>query len=113
MKVYGIVNCNTVKAARAWLEAHKLAYEFVDCKKIPPTKELLAKWCAAFGWERVLNRRGTTWRLLPPVAQARVNDEMSAIALMQDKPTIIKRPVIEAGKTTLIGFDQAEYAKKL
>src|SRR6266567_8072778 len=74
MKVYGIVNCNTVKAARAWLQAHKLAYEFVDFKKIPPTKELLAKWCAAFGWERVLNRRGTTWRLLPPAVQTSVTD---------------------------------------
>ena len=113
MKVYGIVNCNTVKAARAWLEAHKLAYEFVDFKKIPPTKELLAKWCAAFGWERVLNRRGTTWRLLPPAVQTSVTDEKSAIIVMLAKPSAIKRPVIEARKTTLIGFGEVEYAKKL
>jgi Spx/MgsR family transcriptional regulator len=113
MKVYGIVNCNTVKAARAWLDKRKLAYEFVDFKKMPPTKELLALWCAAFGWQNVLNRRGSTWRLLPPAAQARVKDEKSAIALMQEKPTVIKRPVVETGKTLLSGFDEAEYAKKL
>jgi Spx/MgsR family transcriptional regulator len=113
MKVYGIVNCNTVKAARAWLTAHGHDHEFVDFKKAPPTRELLARWCAAFGWERVLNRRGTTWRMLPPAAQARVKDEDSSIALMLEKPTTIKRPVIEDGKTRLIGFDETEYAKKL
>ena len=112
MEVYGIVNCNTVKAARAWLAAHGHDYEFVDFKKTPPTRELLARWCAAFGWERVLNRRGTTWRMLPPAAQTRVKDETSAIALMLDKPTVIKRPVVD-GKTRLIGFDELEYAKKL
>jgi Spx/MgsR family transcriptional regulator len=113
MTVYGIVNCNTVEAARAWLDKRKLAYQFVDFKKTPPTKELLAHWCAAFGWENVLNRRGTTWRLLPPAAQARVKDEKSAIALMLEKPTMIKRPVVETGRTLLNGFDEAEYAKKL
>ena len=113
MKVYGIVNCNTVKAARAWLDKRKLVYEFVDFKKTPPPRDLLEKWCAAFGWERVLNRRGTTWRLLPPAAQAQVKDEKSAIALMLDKPSIIKRPIVEEGKLRLIGFDEAEYAKKL
>jgi Spx/MgsR family transcriptional regulator len=113
VKVYGIVNCNTVKAARAWLDKRKLGYEFVDFKKTPPTEELLARWCATFGWENVLNRRGTTWRLLPPAAQARVKDEKSAIALMREKPTVIKRPVVESGKTLLSGFDEAEYSKRL
>jgi Spx/MgsR family transcriptional regulator len=113
MRVYGIVNCNTVKAARAWLEARRRAYEFVDFKKTPPTKELVARWCKAFGWESVLNRRGTTWRLLSPAAQARVKDEKSAIALMLEKPTVIKRPVIEDPQPRLIGFDETEYAKKL
>jgi arsenate reductase len=113
MKVYGIVNCNTVKTARAWLDKRRPGYEFVDFKKTPPSRELLEKWCAAFGWESVLNRRGTTWRLLPPAAQAKVKDQKSAIALMLDKPSIIKRPIVEEGKLHLIGFDEAEYAKKL
>jgi Spx/MgsR family transcriptional regulator len=111
MKVYGIVNCSTVKAARAWLDARKLAYDFVDFKKTPPTRDQLARWCKAFGWETVLNRRGTTWRLLPPAAQAKIRDEKSAIELMLDKPTVIKRPVIDDGKPRLIGFDEAQYAK--
>ena len=113
MRVYGIVNCSTVKAARAWLDAHKLAYDFVDFKKTPPTPEMVARWCRVFGWEKVLNRRGATWRLLPPAVQAKVKDEPSAIALMVDKPTVIKRPVVEDGEPRLIGFDEGQYAKTL
>lgn len=113
MKVYGIQNCNTVKAARAWLDANKKRYDFVDFKKTAPTRDLLLRWCAAFGWQDVLNRRGTTWRTLPPEEQQKVKDEASAIALMLAKPSIIKRPVIEERKQLLIGFDEGEYLKKL
>jgi arsenate reductase len=109
MKLYGIVNCNTVKAARGWLAARGLDYEFIDFKRTPPTRELLEGWCKRFGWETVLNRRGTTWRMLPPAAQARVRDQKSAIALMLEKPSVIKRPVLEQGKTALIGFDERQY----
>jgi arsenate reductase (glutaredoxin) len=113
VKVYGIVNCSTVKAAREWLETHGKGYEFVDFKTTPPARDQLARWCKAVGWERMLNRRGTTWRLLPPAIQARVKDEASAIALMLDKPTVIKRPVVEAGGTLLIGFDEDDYRARL
>jgi arsenate reductase len=113
MKVYGIANCSTVKAARGWLDAHGHRHDFVDYKKAPPTPELLTRWCANFGWERLLNRRGTTWRMLDAAAQARVKDESSAIALMLSKPSVIKRPVIESGKTMLLGFDEGEYASRL
>ncbi len=113
MKVYGIANCNTVKSARAWLDTHRHAYEFVDYKKTPPTSALLARWCAAFGWENVLNRRGTTWRMLDARAQNAVKDEKSAIALMLAKPSIIKRPIVESGRTLLLGFDETGFADKL
>ena len=111
MRLYGIVNCNTVKAARAWLDAHGKRYEFVDFKKTPPTRELLERWCAAFGWERVLNRRGTTWGMLPPDVQSRVKDERSAIAVMLEKPSAIKRPVLENPGPKVIGFDEGSYSK--
>jgi Spx/MgsR family transcriptional regulator len=113
MKVYGIANCNTVKSARTWLDAHGRSYEFVDFKKLPPTAALLARWCAAFGWENVLNRRGTTWRKLDAKVQNGIKDEKSAIALMLAKPSIIKRPIVEAGTTLLLGFTEAEFASKL
>jgi arsenate reductase len=113
MRVYGIANCSTVKSARAWLDKHGKSYQFVDYKKAPPTPELLARWCAAFGWEQVLNRRGTTWRMLEPTAQNAIRDQKSAIALMLAKPSIIKRPIVESGKSLLLGFDESEFAGKL
>jgi len=113
LKIYGIANCDTVQSARAWLDAHGKRYEFVDFRKAPPTRELLQRWCASFGWERVLNRRGTTWRQLPPAVQARVTDEAGAIAVMLEKPSAIKRPVVEDENLRLIGFDEADYAGKI
>jgi Spx/MgsR family transcriptional regulator len=113
MKIYGIPNCATVKKARAWLDARRIAYDFVDFRKTPPTPGELARWCAALGWERVLNRRGATWRTLAPSLQRAVADEERAIALMCEKPVVIKRPVVESGATLLIGFDAAAWAERL
>jgi len=113
MKVYGIPNCTTVKKARAWLDARGIAYEFVDFRKTPPAPADLARWCEAFGWETVLNRRGTTWRMLDATAQAAVGDRTSAIALMRERPSVIRRPVVERGSTLLIGFDEVEWRRKL
>jgi Spx/MgsR family transcriptional regulator len=109
--VYGIPACSTVKKARAWLDAHDVRYRFVDFKKTPPTDEQLAAWSRAFGWEQMLNRRGTTWRTLDAKAQAAVREERSALAAMRTHPTLIKRPIVDTGRTRLIGFDEAAYAK--
>ena len=113
MKVYGIANCNTVKSARVWLDKHGKSYQFIDYKKTPPTPELLARWCATVGWEQLLNRRGTTWRMLEPAVQNAIRDEKSAIGLMLAKPSIIKRPVVESRGSLLLGFDEAEFSTKL
>ncbi len=112
-KVYGIPNCTTVKKARAWLDARGITYEFVDFRKSPPTSTDLARWCDAFGWETVLNRRGTTWRMLDAGTQAAVRDRGSAIDLMRERPSAIKRPVVEAGAALLIGFDEVAWSRKL
>ena len=74
MNVYGITNCDTVKEARAWLAQRGVSHRFVDFKKVPPTRDQLAAWCAAAGWQTLLNRRGTTWKKLEPEAQAKVVD---------------------------------------
>ncbi|RCX11612.1 Spx/MgsR family transcriptional regulator [Extensimonas vulgaris] len=93
--VYGIPACTSVKKARAWLDEHGLPYRFHDFKKqgVPP--ERLDAWLHAVGWEKLLNRQGTTWRKLDPAVQASVHDMASARALMLAQPSIIKRPVIE------------------
>ncbi len=111
MKLYGIPNCDTVKRARAWLADRGRAHEFHDFKKagVPPAR--LDAWLAATGWERLLNRSGTTWRKLDEAERARVVDAASARALMLAQPSVIKRPVVEwdDGRIT-VGFDADAWA---
>lgn len=104
--LYGIPNCDTVKKARAWLAAEGVAYAFHDFKKqgVPP--ERLERWLGAAGWEKLLNRQGTTWRKLDPDEQLRSGNEGGAKALMLSQPSVIKRPVVEwADGQVTVGFD--------
>jgi arsenate reductase (glutaredoxin) len=110
--VYGIPNCDTVKKARIWLEGHGVGYAFHDYKKAGVDEASLRAWCAQFGWEKVLNRAGTTFRKLPDADRAGL-DEDKAVALMLAQPSMIKRPVVERGDIRLIGFDPAAYAAAL
>jgi arsenate reductase len=109
MNVYGITNCDTVKEARAWLAERGVSHRFVDFKKVPPTRDQLAAWCAAAGWQTLLNRRGTTWKKMEPEAQAKVIDTPSAIAVMVANPAAIRRPVVESDAGILVGFNPQEW----
>jgi arsenate reductase (glutaredoxin) len=109
MDLYGIPNCDTVKKARAWLDARGLAYRFHDYKKEGADPERLAAWCEAKGWEVLLNRSGTTFRKLPE-AEREGLDQARAIALMTANPSTIRRPVVEHAGGLLIGFKEAEWA---
>ncbi|MEY3874562.1 MAG: hypothetical protein RL363_1283 [Bacteroidota bacterium] len=112
--VYAIPNCNTVKKALDWLKATKIAYEFHDYKKQGITTIALTNWCKQVGWEALVNKKGATWRLLPPATQAAVTTQKAAIALMTEKTSVIKRPLLEQdGKIIALGFDEAAYTKAL
>ncbi len=102
-----------MKKAFAWLETNGVAYRFHDYKKSGIDAATLRRWCAALGWEALVNKRGTTWRKLAPEQQA-IADEAGAIALMQAQPSLIRRPVIElATGPLLVGFDADQYARSL
>ncbi|MBL8664108.1 MAG: ArsC family reductase [Candidatus Odyssella sp.] len=107
--IYGIKNCDTMKKARAWLEARKIAHLFHDYKAAGIDRARLEAWVAAAGWETLLNRAGTTFRKLPDAAKAGL-DAKKAIALMLAQPSMIKRPVLETGGRLLIGFKPDDYA---
>ncbi len=109
MKLYGIPNCNTVKKARTWLAEHGVDLPFHDFKKQGVSEELLKVWLKQIGWEKLVNRQGTTWRQLADEAKSAVNDETSAIRLMLEKPSVIKRPVLEKDGKLTLGFDAAVY----
>lgn len=110
--VYGIPNCDTVKKARVWLEGQGLAYVFHDYKKLGVEAAKLRSWCAALGWEQVLNRAGTTFRKLADADKTGL-DEGRAIALMLDQPSMIKRPIVEHPGGVLVGFKPDIWAAAL
>ncbi len=114
LKVYAIPNCNTVKKAIDWLKANKVVYEFHDYKKSGITSAILTNWCKQVGWEALVNKKGATWRLLTPELQSSITSQKAAIALMIEKTSIIKRPLLEINnKIIVLGFDEAEYKKAL
>ena len=112
LTLYGIPNCDTVKKARNYLEARGLGYHFQDYKKAGVTAADLGRWSDVVGWERLLNKAGTTFKKLPDADKANI-DSAKAIALMVANPSMIKRPVVEGGKTLLVGFAPAVYDAEL
>lgn len=107
--LYGIPNCDTVKKARTWLDQQGIVYTFHDYKKQGVDASRLAGWIDRLGWETVLNRRGTTFRALPPEDKADL-DAAKAVALMVAHPSCIKRPVVEHPGGILVGFDAQVWA---
>jgi Spx/MgsR family transcriptional regulator len=112
LTLYGIPNCDTVKKARTWLDQKGVAYAFHDYKKAGVDEASLRRWSAAFGWDKVLNRAGTTFKALPDAAKADL-DEDGAVALMLAQPSMIKRPVLEGEGVRLIGFKPDAWAESL
>ncbi len=108
IKVYGIPNCDTMKKARRWLEANGVEYDFHDYKKRGVPEKNLKAWVKRAGWETILNKRGTTWRKLDDELKHNIDNE-SAIKIMLDNPSIIKRPVLESNQLLFIGFKEDEY----
>ncbi|WP_134088420.1 ArsC family reductase [Olivibacter sp. XZL3] len=113
MKVYGIKNCNTVKKALDWLNSNHIAYDFHDFKKLGVDEATLQRWEKEVSWELLVNKKGTTWRGLTDEEKEAVNDRDSANKLMQEKTSVIKRPVIESPKGLILGFDEKVYQDKL
>lgn len=109
--LYGIPNCNTVKKARDWLKENGVEYQFQDFKKQGVDTTFLARAVDVFGWEKVLNRAGMTWRRLSEEEKATVSDRESAIQLMKEKPSIIKRPILETDALQALGFKEEEYSQ--
>ena len=110
--VYGIPNCDTVKKARAWLKEQDLAYTFHDFKKAGVPTERLDDWLERFGWETVINRRGTSWRRLPAEEREAMDTARAREAALAN-PSLIKRPVVESGEQMLIGFDADQWQETL
>ncbi|WP_379923328.1 arsenate reductase [Erythrobacter sp. R86502] len=113
MNLYGIPNCDTVKKARAWLDRNGLAYTFHDFKKEGANPPRIKAWIAAAGLDTVLNRKGTTFRKLSDADKTLVADSHTAVVLMVQQPSIIKRPIVEHAHGILVGFKEDEWSATL
>lgn len=109
MKIYGIPNCNTVKKAINWLKANHHNFEFHDFKKLGVTEMKLKEWAGKVGWEVLINKRGTTWKKLDQETQNSIVNDQAAFSLLMEKPSIIKRPILETAEGPLLGFDECKY----
>ena len=109
---YGIPNCDTVKKARSWLDAQGVAYAFHDYKKQGADPAKLADWVGQAGWEKVLNRAGTTFKKLTEADKEGL-DAQKAVTVMAANPSAIKRPILEHPGGLLVGFKEAEWAAAL
>jgi arsenate reductase len=112
IKLYGINNCSTVKKARDWLAQHGIAVDFHDFKKLGLNPETAKNWLQQRDWMELINRKGLTWRGISDEFKQQVTDESSALTLMIDKTSVIKRPLLEQdGKLLYVGFATAAYAE--
>lgn len=109
LKVYGIPNCDTVKKATVWLKNKGIAYEFHDYKKLGISKAKLEEWLGQVPYDKLVNRAGTTFKKLTDEEKAKITDNASVIALMLEKSSVIKRPIVESDKILAVGFKPEEY----
>ena len=109
LTVYGIPNCDTVKKTLVWLKDNGIAYHFHDYKKEGISAEKLEEWLTQVPWEKLLNKASTTFKELSPEAKSAIVDKQSAMQLMLEKNSAIKRPVVEDGKVLAVGFKPDQY----
>ena len=109
LKVYGIPNCDTVKKATVWLKNKGIAYEFHDYKKLGISEAKLEEWLTQVPYDKLVNRAGTTFKKLTDEEKAKITDNASAIALMLEKTSVIKRPIVESDKILAVGFKVEGY----
>ena len=108
--LYGIKRCDTMKRARAWLDQRGIEYRFVDYQASGAPETDVRRWIEAEGWEKVLNRRGATWRKLPEADREGMNEER-ALETALAHPSVIRRPILQRGKHLLVGFDEEAWAR--
>ena len=119
MTLYGIPNCDSVKKARVWLTEQALPYDFVDFKKGGAPTERLPVWAEAVGWDKLINRKGSTWRQLSAAQQLQATTPAGALALALALPSVIKRPVVEwhsarwTGEDVTVGFNATLWSESL
>ena len=109
IKVFGLKNCDACRKALKWMNNSDLVHEFHDIRDKKIDADAVSRWTFAVGWDSLLNTRSSAWRSLPAEKKTNV-DEKAAMKLMLENPTLIKRPVFEAGDQVIVGFKDVQKA---
>ncbi|MBC3870357.1 arsenate reductase [Undibacterium oligocarboniphilum] len=112
---YGIPNCDTVKKARVWLQAHHPDFVFHDFKKQGLDQVLIENWLEHIGSDQLINRKGTSWKALSDTQKQSADTRTGAIALMLNNPSLIKRPVLQISDEdgihhVSVGFSDSQFS---
>lgn len=110
LTLYGLKSCDTCRKARKWLDENSVSYEYHDVRDNGLDTELLERWTGRLAWEKFLNKKSLTWRKIPEVDRADMN-QVKAIATILEYPTLVKRPVLECDEYIAIGFTADNYEK--
>ena len=111
LTLYGIANCDKVRAARKWLAERGVAYRFWDLREDGLTVEMLQRWLQQTELKALINTRSTTWRQLDEAECAAV--QAGDLGRLAEYPTLIRRPLLEAGAKLLVGFDAQQWTEAL
>ena len=104
--LYGISNCDTCRKAKKWFNENRITFDFFDFRKKQITQNKIETWIDKIGLDKLINRRGTTWRNLPDELRDQVSKPKNVDVLLQS-PTLMKRPIIEIDGHFLVGFDSS------
>lgn len=108
MIIYGISNCDTVKKAKNWLDSHNIDYKFHDFRKDGINRDIINGWLNTVAWDKILNKRSTSWRNLDASTQQAIN-ATNVVDLLVENPTLIKRPVMDVNDIITFGFNSDTY----
>ncbi len=107
MKIFGIKSCDTCRKARNWLDENGKSHQWRDLREEPVDSARLKRWLDELGPEQMINRRSTTWRQLDESSREKAMNPATAAAVIEQHPTLIKRPVFETGNRVMVGFNES------
>jgi len=112
LTVYGITSCDTCRKARRYLTENEIEHRFHDMRDDGLDIQMLERWADRIGWDKLLNKKSLTWRKIPEVDRTDMTRD-KALAAMIDRPTLVKRPVLEAEDFMAVGFSEAKFSEFL
>ena len=103
LTVYGIPTCGTCKKARQWLDQNAIAYDFINTKEQPPSRDMITAWVSTLGSKSMRNTSGQSYRALGEAKQTWGDPEW--IDAFSKDAMLLKRPLfVKDGQAVLVGF---------